>query len=576
MMTSNNNISVSLDSNLSLRETTHETYMIDNSSKVGKYDRAAIAIDNAICSKIGRQILEKNGTTIDAALAAAICNSVMNAHSMSIGGGCVMVIYSQKRGKAYSLVGREKAPLASNATMFIGKEHMSSTGGLAIAVPGELRAYRKAWKEFGGGVSWNDLFQPTIQLCKDGIPISSALASAIQQNQQIILNDPTMKELFVKDKNTNELYGVGDTMKHMKLAKTLEIIAEQGDDAFYSGVLSDTIIKEIQDQGGIITKEDLSNYDVDFREAHSVQLNNSTIAFTTHAPSSGPILTFILNILEGYHFSENDLEDSTTAALFYHRLIETFKFAYAKRSELTDPQITDITKLIADLTSTTYATDIRERINDEKTYDPEYYGGIWFDKSKTGTAHLSLVGPDGDAIAFTSTINHYFGSKVLGSQTGIFYNNQMDSFSTPNTSNLFGVPASPANYIVPGKRPVSSMSPLILWDSEKQHVLQIVGGSGGPRITTSVAQVSLRNSLFKQNIKMSIDSFRLHTQLLPQEIIVEQGFDDDIVNQLKKRGHNIVFSASIGSAVQGIEWKEELNQFWANCDRRKGGAPDGF
>ena len=124
-----------------------------------------------------------------------------------------------------------------------------------------------------------------------------------------------------------------------------------------------------------------------------------------------------------------------------------------------------------------------------------------------------------------TSLNSY-GSKVLGPKTGIFYNNQMDNLSTPNTSNQFGVPASPANYIAPGKRPVSSMSPLIIWDNAKEHVRLVLGGSGGPRITTSVAQVALRNWLFNQDIKTAIDSSRLHSQLLPQEVVVEQGLDD--------------------------------------------------
>ncbi|CAF1275262.1 unnamed protein product [Adineta ricciae] len=559
-----------------MQNVTHESYSIEKSSPLGKYQRAAIAVDNEICSKIGREILEKNGTTVDAALAAAICNGVMNQHSMGIGGGCVMVISSKKKGKVFSIIGREKAPLASNENLFIGKENLSSIGGLSIAVPGELRAYRKAYEEFGGGVSWKDLFQPTIQLCRQGFPISSALAQAIQQNKQLILNDPNMKELFVKDKNTNELYQFGDSIKQLKLAKTLQIIAEQGDDVFYHGELSQKILQEIQDEGGIITKEDLETYDIDYREAHCIEFDDRIRAFTTHAPTSGPILTFILNVLQGFQFSANQLEESTSAALFYHRLIETLKFAYAKRSELSDPQFNDITQLISDLTSKEHAEEIRKRIDDDKTFDCEYYGGIWFDKSRTGTAHLSLAGPDGDAIALTSTINHYFGSKVLGKHTGIFYNNQMDSFSTRNTSNQFGIPSSPANYIFPGKRPVSSMSPIILWDKIKEHWIQILGGSGGPRITTSVAQVSLINWLFKQNIKTTIDSSRIHSQLLPNEIIVEQGFDEKIINELRKRGHQIVSVDSIGSAVQGIEWKEELNEFWANCDRRKGGKPDGF
>ena len=243
--------------------------------------------------------------------------------------------------------------------MFIGRENMSTIGGLAIGVPGELRAYEKAYQEFGGGVAWKDLFQPTIDLCRNGFVLSESLGQAINQTSSSILNDPTLRfilrsfdksislsfsrALFVKNNQTNELYTTNDTMKRPKYADTLEIIANQGVDAYYTGILADQIVKEIQDHGGIITKQDLADYQVDFQQALNISLNDSLTAFTTQAPSSGPILTFILNILRGYNVDANELKNTNTASLFYHRLIESFKFAFAKRAELGDPAQVNIT-----------------------------------------------------------------------------------------------------------------------------------------------------------------------------------------------------------------------------------------
>ena len=182
----------------------------------------------------------------------------------------------------------------------------------------------------------------------------------------------------MKNATTNELYSAGDTMKRPKLARTLEIIAEHGADAFYTGQLADKIVREVQSRGGIITKRDLAEYQVDYQEALSVSLNSSLTAFTTHAPTSGPLLTFMLNILRGYTVHPHDLNHSNTSALFYHRLIETFKFAYAKRSELSDPLAVNITEVVAsstvsvpilacfqllrNLTSKDYADSVRSRI----------------------------------------------------------------------------------------------------------------------------------------------------------------------------------------------------------------------
>ncbi|CAF1988562.1 unnamed protein product, partial [Rotaria magnacalcarata] len=210
------------------------------------------------------------------------------------------------------------------------------------------------------------------------------------------------------------------------------------------------------------------------------------------------------------------------------------------------------------------------------TFGYQYYGGTWEDRIKTGTAHLSVVGLDGDAVALTSTVNQYFGSTVLGPVTDIIYNDQMDSFSTPNTINAFGVPASPANFIAPGKRPVSSMAPLVVIEKQSQRIQQVIGASGGTKITTSIAQVSMLNLWFNQDIKQAVDAPRLHSQLLPQEVIAESGFDPEILQSLKRRGHNVTCSVLGGSAMQGIEWRDEVNEYWANCDIRKGGGPDGL
>ncbi|CAF1307416.1 unnamed protein product, partial [Didymodactylos carnosus] len=431
---------------------------------------AAVAVDNAECSTIGKNILQKKGTTVDAALAAAICNGVMHGHSMGIG------------------------------------------GPLAIGVPGELKAYKVAYERFGGNVTWKELFEPTIKLCRDGYTVSKAHAKAIDDQKNMILKDPQLRELFLKNPVTNELYKEGDKIKRIKFADTLQLLADRGPSGvndFYNGDIADKIVKELRD------KADLQTYEVDVEEAIQIKLNDTLTGFTTAAPSSGPILAFILNILKGYSVHHDELNKTDAAALFYHRVIEAFKFAYAKRSELADPKYTNISE--TNFTSCIY-------LSDSKTFSYEHYGGSWLDKIKQGTAHLSVIGPDGDGVGLTSTVNLYFGSKVVGSETGIIYNNEMDDFSSPNSTNSFGIPSSEANFIEPGKRPVSSMSPLIILD-QNYRIQQVLGASGGTKITTTVAQVMMKNLWFNQNIKDAIDAPRVHHQLLPPELLAEEGFD---------------------------------------------------
>lgn len=278
----------------------------------------------------------------------------------------------------------------------------------------------------------------------------------------------------------------------------------------------------------------------------------------------------------GYTVHQSDLNSTDTAALFYHRLIEAFKFAYAKRSELGDPSqinITDVCHLFSrvaySLTSvfSSFVISLRKTMlivsePESSTFChslaslitrsfPQWWSNLWL---RTLWRHLarstenrhctslgswtwwwcrradlhseSLVSIDRFLHSSTNLLSWFsFGSKVLGPETDIFYNNEMDDFSTPNTTNYFGVPASPANFIAPGRRPVSSMSPLILVENSNQRIQQVLGASGGTRITTSVAQVALLNLWFNENIKQAIDAPRLHSQLLPQEVMAERGFD---------------------------------------------------
>ncbi|CAF1527772.1 unnamed protein product, partial [Rotaria sordida] len=558
-------------------ESKHESYKIVGSSKLGKYNRAAVAVDNEECSRIGKTILLQGGKAADAGIAASLCNGVLNAHSMGIGGGCVFIIYSRKHRKAFSIVERESAPLSSNKSMFIGKENMSLIGPLSIATPGELLAYHKAYKEFGGGVPWSTLFTPTIRLCEKGFQVSRALAHAIQINKERIINDSQLREMFVKNNLTNEVYREGDIMKRIKLAKTLRRISEEGVDIFYNGDLGDQIINEIQNKGGILTQDDLRQYKLDFSESIFVNLTDKLIGYTSSAPSSGPILIFILNILLDYNFSQNSLNSSESATLFYHRLIEAFKFAFAKRTELGDPSKINLKQFISNLISKEYAKSIRQKIHDKKTFEEEYYG---YNRSKRqslsgGTAHISIVDEYGDAVAITSTINTYFGSMIVGAQTGIIYNNEMDDFSIANKINYHGLSTSPNNYIGPGKRPVSSQSPLIIVDNQG-NIRQVLGASGGTKIPTSVAQVALLNLLFDKNIKESIDHPRIHHHLSPNEIIFEETFDQNILLELRRRGHKTTCTSYGGSVVQGIEWRLQEKQYWANCDIRKGGNPHGY
>lgn len=544
----------------------------------GHYRYAAVSSDTGSCAQIGIDIMgRRQGSVVDATIATILCQCVENSHSCGIGGGHFMTIYNRENNTAYTILAREMAPGAATENMFVPKNKSSTEGGLAIGVPGEIKGLYEAWK-IGGKLPWKDLFQPTIKRLRDGFKVSEPLAVAIAQQTTVLMRQEHLR-LTLTNPQTGRPYNQGETIKMPLLAKTFEAIADDPH-ALYNGSLVDDVVADIQEAGGIITKQDLQNYVAVIKEPLVVKLKDNSTIFTPPPPSSGAVYAMILNIADKYGFNPDSVSTTEKSTLTWHRIVEAMKFAYAKRSSLGDPDKESqsfkdgIDELVKNMTSSSYADYVRSRISDDATHDTMYYGPTFYDQSKTGTSHLAVLAPNGDAASITSTINLYFGSKVVGKRTGIIFNNEMDDFSTPNTTNFFGVPASAANFIKPGKRPLSSMCPSIVVDSDG-HVKLVVGASGGTKITTSTALVSIETLWFKYGIKKAIDHKRLHHQLLPAYISVEEGFDPQVINGLKRIGHNITMSASAGSIVQGILQNEE-GKITANADYRKRGVPDGY
>ncbi|XP_054262881.1 scoloptoxin SSD14-like isoform X2 [Macrosteles quadrilineatus] len=536
-------------------------------SVLGRFSKAAVVSNGLPCAEFGKQMLEKGGSAVDAAIATLLCDGATCLHNMGLGGGFLMTIYNKTTGTVETLNARETAPAAATEDMFHGNITLSTIGGLSIAVPGELRGYQAAWERYGR-LKWHKLFEPTIQMCEEGVPIGKHLAKNLEVMEQEIRNSKTLSAILLL--GNGELPKFGETIKLPLLAKTLRRVAYSPlmADELYNGGLTEAFISDIKSAGGIITAQDLADYRVKWQPPIKAPLSNNLTLYSMPPPGSGLLLGFMLQLLDG--FVTKDMDDVTVV----QRITEAFKHAYGRRTDIGDPHFSDITQVIKDLTSPEYIMKIRARIQDNKTsQDPRDYGAHYVMPEDHGTANIVVVSPEGDAVAATSTVNLLFGSQFASLSTGIILNDEMDDFSAPAITNYFGVPPSPANFIAPGKRPMSSMCPSLIIDGNGDVRLAI-GAAGGTKITTSTALVTILNLWFDKNIKEAIDYPRFHHQLEPMIFAYEYGLTKDVVDGMKSIGH-VTKRMPIAwrSCVTAIARNGTLT---SNSDNRRPGCTSGF
>nr|XP_039272083.1 glutathione hydrolase 1 proenzyme-like isoform X2 [Styela clava] len=547
---------------------------VSHESSYKEFKSTAVVSNTGICSTIGKNILQEGGSLVDAAIATKLSLGVVSFQRAGIGGGFFMVYYDAKSKKDYFINAREVAPSAASVDLFKGDDYARKCGRSSIAVPGELQGYYEAHRRFGG-LPWSRLFQPAIYLAENGFEMTRNCYNWSRVSMKRLPENKQLRDLLRKEDGT--FLKTGDSVRRIRFAETLRTIATEGPDAFYRGSLTEYIMKDINDGFGrpsIITKNDLTRYRALVKRPVKFHLDDLTF-ITSGAPSGGPVLAHLLNILKGYRFTTDDW--CNNKALTIHRMIEAIKFAYCKRSRLGDPEVNDeIDKLVGEMISEEYCNKVRSKIDDIQTHPPEYYGSDMthvFDDH--GTAHVGILGEDGSAISVTSSINKPFYS-VIGQRTGIIFNNSISEFS--NEKGVHGKFTQHSNNLIePGKRPMSSMSPTIILRKTPNgsSVRMVLGGAGGSHIISSSAQALVQRLWFKRNVNEAVKEKRIHHNWLPDTLFVQENTDEEIIDDLANRGHNIQIMNDQKSSVQIIE-KLSDNKIVAKCDERRGGYPNGY
>lgn len=528
-----------------------------------------VAADHRLASAAGVELLKSGGNAVDAACAAAFALGVVNPAGSGIGGGGFMLIKIPTAKRATVLDFREIAPASATATMFTAKNvkpSASRVGALAVALPGEVRGCAEAVKRFGKK-SLKDVLQPAIRFAELGFPVGAHLAGILQHLQLKNRISDDLKPIFFKD---DRPYGAGEILKRPRLAKTLKAIAEKGAAAFYTGWIAKDIVDTLAKRGGIISLTDLESYRVKERAPLKTQFGGHTI-YTMPPPSSGGIAIIqSLNILRS--LSLKGLKHNSTE--YIHRLSEALKHAFADRARhLADADFVPVP--IAKLVDPAYAAELAKRVGKTVLPDINSYGSAEAPNAPTrdsGTSHLSVVDRWGMMVAMTTTINTSFGSQVVGKQSGVILNNEMDDFTArPGEPNAFGLTQSEKNVIAPGKKPLSSMSPTIV--CRKGKPILAVGGSGGPTIISGTLQVILNVVHFGFDVTKAVSIARIHHQWLPNMLWVESNIASEAKKNLREKGHAIKDVARPFTAVQAVVVGES---YAGAADPRKQGQALGY
>ena len=533
--------------------------------------KAMVASLHPAASRAGVAIMQQGGNAVDAAVAVGFALAVVLPEAGNIGGGGFLLL-RRDDGEVHFVDFREKAPAKATANMYLDSQgnvipDMSITGYKAIAVPGSVAGLAYAQQHWGK-LTLKQVMDPAIRLARDGFILTYEEARSWRDTG--LARFPESRRIFQRDGN---YYQPGEVFKQPELAKTLERIAENPDD-FYHGELARELAADIQKGGGLVTAQDLAQYEVKERLPIRGSYRGYDIISAPPPSSGGVALIESLNILEGFDLAKQGADSGQSM----HLTVEAYRRAFFDRAEfLGDPDFSKIP--VAQLIDKRYGNAWRETINLRRATPSnqlrrpavfsqlDSYANV-HPQPKTliepnHTTHYSVVDPDGNVVAVTTTLNESFGSKVTADGLGFLLNDEMDDFSSkPGSPNVFGLIQGPGNAIGPGKRPLSAMTPTIVLKNGKLFL--VLGAEGGPTIITTVANVLMGVVDYGLNIQQAVNAPRFHNQWLPDETKLEKaGFSPDTIHILEHMGHKIAADASI-DAIPGQP--RSAAEYWGDAE----------
>lgn len=524
--------------------------------------RGVVVSGSPIASEVGRAVLEQGGNAVDAAVAVGLALAVVHPEAGNIGGGGFMV-YRSPDGEVFTLDFRETAPALATRDMYLDSlgnpTDRSVTGHLSAGVPGSVAGLVEAHRRFGR-LAWTDLVEPAVRLARDGFVVDEYRSRSIASDSARLSLFPASAASFLPG---GQRPAPGSTLVQTDLARTLEAVRDRGADGFYRGPVAELIVAEMVRGGGIISHTDLQAYRPIWREPITTTYRGYTIHSMPPASSGGITLALILNIMEGW----SPLPAFGTPDLL-HREAEAMRRAFTDRNRwLGDPDF--VTMPLDRLGAKEYAAELRAGIDLSRAtptapFDPATPDG-------PNTTHYSIVGPDGDAVAITTTINNSYGSAVTVTGAGFLLNDEMDDFATaPGRPNMFGLVQGESNAVAPGKRMLSAMTPAVVLDPNGQ-LYMVLGTPGGPTIITQVYHVISNVIDHGMTLAEALAAPRLHHQALPDRIQLEEGgFAAGLVAALEGMGHTVSVRRPMGDVEAII--RTDTGWLGASDPRRGGGG----